>query len=119
MCRIPPVSIDLFSLFLQSAVMHRASAEYSHVEKHDAAEKCREPEIALFETQDELGQPPKVRPGLMNTDANSRVDLRPYGFTLHSIGYTDSAGEIQLTFSSPVEDKEKVYILVQPCNHNH
>ncbi|MBQ8385101.1 MAG: hypothetical protein IJX45_07720 [Spirochaetaceae bacterium] len=76
-------------------------------------------DIFNVQSQDELGQPPKVRPGLMNTDANSRVDLRPYGFTLHSIGYTDSAGEIQLTFSSPVEDKEKVYILVQPCNHNH
>ena len=76
-------------------------------------------DIFNVQSQDELGQPLKVRPGLMKTDANSRVDLRPYGFTLHSIGYTDSAGDIQLTFSSPVEDKEKVYILVQPCNHNH
>ena len=76
-------------------------------------------DIFNVQYQDELGRTRTVRPGLMNTDANSRVDLRPYGFTLHSIGYTDSAGDIQLTFSSPVEDKEKVYILVQPCNHNH
>lgn len=73
-------------------------------------------DIFNVQYQDELGRTKKVRPGLMNTDANSRVDLRPYGFTLHSIGCTDSAGDIQLTFSSPVEDKEKVYILVQPCN---
>lgn len=76
-------------------------------------------DIFNAEYQDEQGRTQRVRPGLMNTDANSRVDLRPYGFTLHSIGYIDSAGDIQLTFSSPVEDKEKVYILVQPCNHNH
>ncbi len=76
-------------------------------------------DIFNVQYQDELGRTETVRPGLMKTDANSRVDLRPYGFTLHSIGYTDSAGEIQLTFSSPVEDNEKVYILVQPCNHNH
>lgn len=76
-------------------------------------------DIFNVQYQDELGRTKKVRPGLMNTDANSRVDLRPYGFTLHSIGCTDSAGDIQLTFSSPVEDKEKVYILVQPCNQNH
>lgn len=76
-------------------------------------------DIFNAEYQDEQGRTQKVRPGLMNTDANSRVDLRPYGFTLHSIGYIDSAGDIQLTFSSPVEDKEKVYILVQPCNQNH
>ena len=76
-------------------------------------------DIFNAEYQDEQGRTQKVRPGLMNTDANSRVDLRPYGFTLHSIGYTKSAGDIQLTFSSPVEDKEKVYILVQPCNYNH
>ena len=76
-------------------------------------------DIFNVESQDELGRTQTVRPGLMKTDANSRVDLRPYGFTLHSIGHTKSAGDIQLTFSSPVEDKEKVYILVQPCNHNY
>ena len=64
-------------------------------------------------------QDEELYPILLDTNANSRVDLRPYGFTLHSIGYTKSAEDIQLTFSSPVEDKEKVYILVQPCNHNH
>ena len=76
-------------------------------------------DIFNVQYQDELGRTKKARPGLMKTDANSRVDLRPYGFTLHSIECTDSAGDIQLTFSSPVEDKEKVYILVQPCNQNH
>lgn len=64
-------------------------------------------------------QDEELYPILFDTNANSRVDLRPYGFTLHSIGHTKSEGEIQLTFSSPVEDKEKVYILVQPCNQNH
>lgn len=76
-------------------------------------------DIFNVQYQDEPGRTQTVRPGLMKTDANRRVDLRPYGFTLHSIGCTDSEREIQLTFSSPVEDKEKVYILVQPCNHNH
>lgn len=72
--------------------------------------------IDIFKVQ---SQDEELYPILFDTNANSRVDLRPYGFTLHSIGYTDSEGGIQLTFSSPVEDKEKVYILVQPCNHNH
>lgn len=76
-------------------------------------------DIFNVEYQDELGRTQKIRPGLMNTDANSRVDLRPYGFTLHSVGYTKSDGTIKLTFSSPVDRNEKVYILVQPCNHNH
>lgn len=75
-------------------------------------------DIFNVQYQDELGRTEYARPGLMKTDANRRVDLRPYGFTLHSIGCTDSEREIQLTFSSPVEDKEKVYILVQPCNQN-
>ena len=81
--------------------------------------KMKAIDIFNVQYQDELGRTQTVRPGLMKTDANSRVDLRPYGFTLHSIECTDSAGDIQLTFSSPVEDKEKVYILVQPCNQNH
>lgn len=72
--------------------------------------------IDIFKVQ---YQDEELYPILLDTNANSRVDLRPYGFTLHSIGYTKSAEDIQLTFSSPVEDKEKVYILVQPCNHNH
>ena len=59
------------------------------------------------------------RPRLLPTDAGSRVELRPYGFTLHSVGYTDSAGTVNITFSSPLSENEKVYILVQPCNHNH
>lgn len=74
------------------------------------------PAIDIFNVQshDELGRPQKVRPGLMKTDANSRVDLRPYGFTLHGVGYMESASTINLAFSSPVNDAEKVYILVQP-----
>ena len=72
--------------------------------------------IDIFKVQ---YQDEELYPILLDTNANSRVDLRPYGFTLHSIRRTDSAGDIQLTFSSPVEDKEKVYILVQPCNQNH
>lgn len=58
-------------------------------------------------------------PTLLPTKSSSRVDLRPYGFTLHSVGYTDSAGKVNITFSSPVSENEKVYILVQPCNHKH
>ncbi len=72
--------------------------------------------IDIFKVQ---SQDEELYPILLDTNANSREDLRPSGFTLHSIGCTKSAGEIQLTFSSPVEDKEKVYILVQPCNQNH
>ena len=74
------------------------------------------PAIDIFNVQshDELGRTQKVRPGLMKTDANSRVDLRPYGFTLHGVRYTESASTINLTLSSPVNDAEKVYILVQP-----
>lgn len=55
-----------------------------------------------------------VEPVLLKRDSQGRVDLRPYGFTLHGVGYTKSASTINLTFSSPVNDAEKVYILVQP-----
>ena len=54
------------------------------------------------------------KPVLLKRDSQGRVDLRPYGFTLHGVGYTESASTINLTFSSPVNDAEKVYILVQP-----
>ena len=53
-------------------------------------------------------------PVLLKRESQGRVDLRPYGFTLHGVGYTKSASTINLTFSSPVNDAEKVYILVQP-----
>ena len=79
------------------------------------------PAINIFTmgVQDELGNTYSFKPGLMNTTANARVNLRPYGFTLHSIGATASAGTVNITFSSPVSTNEKIYILVQPCNHNH
>lgn len=79
------------------------------------------PALNLFTmvVQDELGNTYSFKPGLMNTTANARVNLRPYGFTLHSIGTTNSAGMVNITFSSPVSTNEKIYILVQPCNHNH
>lgn len=56
----------------------------------------------------------KYRPVLFSPDANSRVALRPYGFSFHTVGYTQYAGTVQLRFSSPVEQNEKIYILVQP-----
>ena len=77
------------------------------------------PKINLFEPLIVNGQPCSIRPGLMYTDADKRVNLCPYGFTLHSIGATKSAGTVNITFSSPVSTNEKIYILVQPCNHNH
>ena len=79
------------------------------------------PKINLFTmvVQDELGNTYSFKPGLMNTTANARVNLRPYGFTLHSVVSTASAGMVNITFSSPVSTNEKIYILVQPCNHNH
>ena len=79
------------------------------------------PALNLFTmvVQDELENTYSFKPGLMNTTANARVNLRPYGFTLHGIGTTNSAGTVNITFSSPVSTNEKIYILVQPCNHNH
>lgn len=53
------------------------------------------------------------RPDYLGADAASRVDLRPYGFTLHHLGSSQS-NNIQLNFSSPVNKAEKIYILVQP-----
>ena len=69
--------------------------------------------------QDDKGNTYSFKPSLMNTTANARVNLRPYGFTLHSVVSTASAGMVNITFSSPVSTNEKIYILVQPCNHNH
>ena len=72
--------------------------------------------IDLFEGSivDKHGKEYSLCPRLLGVDANSRVDLRPYGFSLHKIGYTDSAGTISLTFSSQVNDSERVYVLIQP-----
>lgn len=72
--------------------------------------------INLFEDFIDFGDGTKypLRPKLLSFDANSRVALRPYGFSLHTIGYTDSAGPISLTFSSQVNDSERVYVLIQP-----
>ena len=55
-------------------------------------------------------------PTLLPIKSSGRVNLRPYGFTLHSVGSTNSAGTIDITFSSPVNDNEKIYLLVQPKN---
>ena len=72
--------------------------------------------INLFEDFIDFGDGKKyfLQPILLRADANSRVALRPYGFSLHTIGYTDSAGTISLTFSSQVNDSEHVYVLIQP-----
>ena len=71
--------------------------------------------IDLFEGSivDKQGKEYSLCPRLLGVDANSRVDLRPYGFTLHRLG-TFQSGNIQVDFSSPVNQDEKVYILVQP-----
>ena len=71
--------------------------------------------IDLFEGSivDKHGKEYSLCPKLLGVDANSRVDLRPYGFTLHRLG-TFQSGNIQVDFSSPVNQDEKVYILVQP-----
>ena len=64
------------------------------------------------------GQPQSLRPKLLPTKSSSRVNLRPYGFTLHEVISTDSAGTVNITFSSPVYENEKIYLLVQPKKSN-
>lgn len=71
-------------------------------------------DIFNVQYQDGNGRTQTVKPELLKTDASSREDLRPYGFTLHGVGYTESASTINLTFSSPANNNEKVYLLVQP-----
>ena len=112
---------SVFEKYVQALVLDNPSTTVPSFNKSVDGINGKMKAIDIFnvKTEDELGREQSVRPILLKTDANNRVDLRPYGFTLHSIGYTKSAEDIQLTFSSPVEDKEKVYILVQPCNHNH
>lgn len=83
-------------------------------------QNCVMMKLPLFEMSATInGQEHLFRPTLLPTNAGSRVDLRPYGFTLHEVISTDSAGTVNITFSSPVSENEKVYILVQPCNHDH
>lgn len=72
--------------------------------------------INLFEDfiEYENGKKYPLRPKLLGFNENSRVALRPYGFSLHRVGSTDSTGTLSLTFSRQVNDNERVYILVQP-----
>ena len=67
---------------------------------------------------DDFGNEYPFKPILLNPDDENRVDLRPYGFTLHRVGATDSARTVNITFSSPVNENEKIYILVQPKKSN-
>ncbi len=78
------------------------------------------PAIDLFNkvASDGKGNTYSFKPTLLSANASNRVNLRPYGFTLHGVGYTESASTINLTFSSPVNEHEKLYILVQPRKSN-
>lgn len=51
---------------------------------------------------------------LYSAKKDGQLAVRPYGFTLHQIGYTQNAGSVSLTFSSPVSQTEQIYLLVQP-----
>lgn len=53
-------------------------------------------------------------PVLYSAKKDGQLAVRPYGFTLHQIGYTQNAGSVSLTFSSPVSQTEQIYVLVQP-----
>lgn len=74
------------------------------------------PALDLFTmvAQDNKGNNYSFKPILLPTNARNRVNLRPYGFTLHEVISTDSAGTVNITFSSPVYENEKIYLLVQP-----
>ena len=74
------------------------------------------PALDLFTmvAQDGGGNIYSFKPTLLPPNAGNRVDLRPYGFTLHEVISTDSAGTVNITFSSPVSENEKIYLLVQP-----
>lgn len=67
---------------------------------------------------DNFGNEYPFKPILLNPDEENRVDLRPYGFTLHDVVSTNSAGTVNITFSSPVNENEKIYLLVQPRKTN-
>lgn len=55
-----------------------------------------------------------VGPVLYSAKKDGQLAVRPYGFTLHQIGYAQKAGTVSLTFSSPVSQTEQIYLLVQP-----
>ena len=67
---------------------------------------------------DDFGNEYPFKPILLNPDEENRVDLRPYGFTLHDVVSINSAGTVNITFSSPVNGNEKIYLLVQPRKTN-
>lgn len=71
-------------------------------------------DIFNLEGVDERGLKKRFSPVLFSPFSEKRVDLRPYGFTLHKVGNTNSAGSFSLTFSSQVNSSEKVYLLIQP-----
>lgn len=74
------------------------------------------PALNLFTmvAQDDRGNTYSFKPTLLPPNAGNRVDLHPYGFTLNYVGNTPSAGKVNITFSSPVSENEKIYLLVQP-----
>ena len=76
--------------------------------------KMKAIDIFNLEGVDERGLKKRFSPVLFSPFSEKRVDLRPYGFTLHKVGNTNSAGSFSLTFSSPVNSSEKVYLLIQP-----
>ena len=76
------------------------------------------PKINLFEELIIEGKSYSIKPVLLSPKSTSRVNLRPYGFTLHSVGSLNSAGTVNITFSSPVNENEKIYLLVQPKDGN-
>ncbi len=55
-------------------------------------------------------------PAMFKAGSEGRITLRPYGFTLHYVDSSNSAGNISLTFSQPLSSSEKMYILLQPCS---
>lgn len=74
--------------------------------------------IDIFNVEWDLSETEKRKgPGLLYADSQGNVELRPYGFTLHAIGYTESSSVINLQFSRPYSQDEKVYIMIQPCKH--
>ncbi len=106
----------VFEKYVQALVLDNPSTTVPSFNKSVDGINGKMKAIDIFnvKTEDELGREHSVRPILLKPDANNRVDLRPYGFTLHKVGNTNSAGSLVLTFSSPVNSSEKVYLLIQP-----
>ncbi|MBR5866600.1 MAG: hypothetical protein IKZ04_01690 [Spirochaetaceae bacterium] len=76
--------------------------------------------IDIFNVEWSLPDTGKMKgPGLLYSDSQGNVELRPYGFTLHAIGYTKDASYINLEFSRSYSTKEKDYLMIQPCKHDH